>query len=64
MAKEDIIKQQMAILAWFRHECNTKFTDLESKIRLADTWIEICKEREEYELAHILNEEKKNLLSE
>lgn len=62
MEKEDIIKQQMALLAWFRHECYTRFENDDDCIRLADIWIKICEEREEYELAQVLLNEKNRII--
>jgi len=63
MSKEEIIKQQMALLAWFRHECYTRYENDEECIRLADVWIKICEEREEYELAQALLNEKNRIIS-
>lgn len=64
MTKEEIIKQQMALLAWFRHECYNRFDNDEDCIKLADVWIKICEEQEEYELAQTLLNEKKKIMDE
>lgn len=63
MSKEEKVKQQMAILAWFRHECYTKFEDDKDCISLSDIWINICLEREEYEIAQTLLNEKKRIMN-